>query len=123
MKKIAVISDVVFGVWLLFGSLFVFSHGGRGSLAWPLIPFSLVLLSIVSLRLITKKGHHFGSAAWYLLAFLSSLIGIFEDYSYMEHFEIARMSENIAIALVSFVLLGLHIRLWSKGSAARQSDL
>jgi len=118
MRKIVTLADFLFGALLLITSVFAVIRGGRGIHSWPLIPFSLLLISIVFMRLKTNKGHHFGSASWYALAFSTCLLGIFEDYSYVGIFAFERVAEVIAAATASLVLFVTHLRFWLKSKRA-----
>jgi len=111
MRRTITLCDLLVGTWLLTMSTIVVVQAGRTQ-AWPLIPSGLLLLAIVCVRLSTKNGIHFGSAAWYLVALLGCLGGILEESSHTGFFSLQRFAEQLTFCFIAAALLGLHLRLW-----------
>ena len=118
--KIINLVDFLFGALLFVACMIAVVGGGNGVHAWPLIPISLALISIVFIRLKTNKGHHFGSAAWYALFFISGSIGIVEEYSYVGSSVFKSGAEVLPVITASLVLFVIHLKFWLKSKRAEQ---
>jgi hypothetical protein len=112
MKKIMMVLDFIFALWLLLASWFAVWNGGNGVHAWPLLILAAVMLLIAYVRVTAKLSNNMQIAVCYLIVASLSGYSILFEYLHTDNFDVGRYPEILLVIFLAIGLLVFNLYCW-----------